>query len=97
MRVLCAWQEAGLSFDVFSLTFNDGLNEHDVSHARQYCNTLRVKLNEIHIDIVNFLIRENYDVGIKYRSPSPHFNTHYKLFDLLKAQGYTGVCCGVVS
>ena len=89
-----AWTEAGLKFKVFTLVFNDNLNIQDVSHARRYCNVNNIELIEIPFNIIQFLTRENYDIGIKYKSPSPHFNTHYKMFDMLRSEGYSGVCAG---
>lgn len=92
--MLYAWKEARLQFDTYVLVFDDDLNDQDVSHARNYCRELGIELKEIPIDIARFLTRENYDYGMKYDSASPHFNTHYKLFNILKDMGYTGVCCG---
>jgi len=91
------WTEANLKFKVVTLEFNDGLNAQDVDHASLYCDKHSIELIKIPFDIIKFLTRENYDIGIKYRSPSPHFNTHYRLFELLREQGFTGACAGGVS
>lgn len=86
--------EAGYNFDVVMLVFDKDLNRHDVATAKLFCDKNNIKLKEIKIDILNFLRRDNYDIGVKYMSASPHFNAHYKLFDILNSQGYTGVVCG---
>lgn len=86
--------EAGIKADIYLLVFKNNLNFHDVATAREYCNKFNLTLNEIEIDIKRFLQRENYDYGLKYRCASPHFNTHYKLFNFLKDIGHTGVCAG---
>jgi hypothetical protein len=39
------------------------------------------------------LTRESPHYHEKYRCTSPHFATHYKLFDWLKER-YSGICCG---
>jgi hypothetical protein len=91
------WQcfnEAGIDIDVYTLVFKDGLNTQDVEHAVRFAKERNFELKLIEIDIINFLSRENYDYSIKYKSLSPHFNTHYKLCDMLISKGYTGFVCG---
>lgn len=92
--MLSSWIEAGLEVDVYTLNFKDNLNKQDVDHARMYCKKHGIKLNEIEFDVVNFLSRDNFSTGVKYKSSSPHFNVHYRLFEILQSMGYTGVCCG---
>lgn len=92
--MLQCFMEAGIKVDVYTLTFKNDLNIQDVSTAREYCKKYDIELKEIEIDIKKFLQRENYDYGIKYESASPHFNTHYKLFDFCKNLGHTGICAG---
>lgn len=92
--MIFAWKEADIKFDTFILVFKNDLNKQDVNHAREFCKTYDIDLKEIEIDIIQFLNRENYDYGLKYDSASPHFNTHYKLFNDIKKLGYTGICCG---
>ena len=92
--MLQSWIEADINFDAFVLVFKDNLNIMDVEHARAICKNFNVELKEIEIDIIQFLNYFNYEYSIKYNSCSPHFNTHYKLFNLLKGYNYTGVCCG---
>ena len=91
------WQcfnEAGIDIDVYSLVFKNGLNKQDVTHAILFADKNNIKLNFIEIDVINFLSRENAEYGKKYKSLSPHFNTHYKLCDILLSKGYTGFVCG---
>jgi hypothetical protein len=85
---------AEIDIDVYCLVFKNNLNVQDVSAAREYCKKFNIELKEIEIDIKKFLQRENFDYGIKYKSASPHFNTHYKLFNYLKSIGHTGICAG---
>jgi hypothetical protein len=92
--MLNCWLEANLKFDLFILVFNNDLNKQDVDHARRFCNSLGVTLNEIQIDIIKFLNFFNFEYAVKYNCCSPHFNTHFKLFNILKERGYTGVCTG---
>ena len=92
--MLQAWREAKLKFKVFTLVFNDNLNIQDVAHARHYCSVNNIELIEIPFDVIKFLTRDNFNVGIKYKSRSPHFNVHYEMFDMLRDKGYTGVCAG---
>lgn len=91
------WQcfnEANIDIDVYTLVFKNGLNKQDVDHAILFADHHDIKLNFIEIDIINFLSRENAEYGKKYKSQSPHFNTHYKLCDILSTKGYTGFVCG---
>jgi len=88
------WKEAGLKFDVATLVFNDGLNLHDVNHARHYCTTHGINLIELDINIITFLVRESAEIADLYKCSSPHFVTHYKMFEILIDRGYTGICCG---
>lgn len=86
--------EAELFPDIYLLVFKNNLNIQDVITARAYCKKMNLPLKEIEIDIKKFLQRENYNYGIKYESASPHFNTHFKLFNFLKEIGHTGACAG---
>ena len=88
------WKEAGLKFDVAIMEFENGLNQHDVSVALEYC--IKHKINPIilKLNVIQFLTRECIDIGTQYKCTSPHFITHYKMFDMLRNLGYTGICCG---
>ena len=88
------WREANLNFDVIILTFKNDLNPQDSNHAKLYCKENDIKYIEIELDVVSFLIRENMEIGEKYRLCSPQFATHYKLAEILFSKGYTGVCYG---
>ena len=92
--MVLAWQEAGLSFDTYILRFNNELNKQDYDHAIDFCRINNVSYHVINFDVVTFLSRDNYNLGIKYKSGSPHFNVHYKLVELLRDRGHTGVCFG---
>lgn len=86
--------ESGVKFTPYVFVFNNDLNKFDVDQARKYCTDHFVSLIEIPFNVLQFLNRENYDLGIKYKSASPHFNVHYKFCDILKEKGHTGVCFG---
>jgi hypothetical protein len=88
------WQEAGIDFDTAILVFNDDLNSHDVNHARMFCEKNNITPLEININVIQYLTRDHYEQAEKYRCSSPHFTTHYKMFDVLQDMGYTGICCG---
>ena len=88
------WQEAEIKFDTAILIFNDDLNSHDVSHARMFCQKNNITPIEININIIQYLTRESFAQAEKYQCSSPHFSTHYKMFDILRDMGYTGICCG---
>lgn len=92
--MVSCWKEANLDFDTYTLVFEDDLNIQDVESARKFCANMGIKLHEIRIDIIKFLARENFDMGMKYKIPSPHFTTHYKMYELLHKKGYTGICAG---
>jgi hypothetical protein len=88
------WKEANLDFDIATLVFNAGLNAHDVDHARLYCQSHGLSLIELQLNIPSFLVRDSAEVADLYQCSSPHFITHYKMFDMLIDLGYTGICCG---
>lgn len=88
------WQEAGLKFDVAILVFNNDLNSHDVEIARMFCEQNNIEPIELNINVITYLTREHYEQAEKYHCTSPHFSTHYKMFDMLRDMGYTGICCG---
>jgi len=92
--MLHSFIESGVIFTAYAFVFNDDLNLHDITFARNYCTEHNVKLQEIPFDVISFLTRENYDYGITYKSTSPHFNVHYKFCDILFDKGHTGVCFG---
>jgi len=95
--MIYCWLEAGLKFDVVSCIFHNNLNLHDVDTARDFCKIHGLNLIEIPLNVIQFLNRENIDYAIKYKSSSPHFNVHYKLFNMLQDMGYSGACCGGVA
>lgn len=86
--------EAGIKFDVFILTFTDDMNSQDVDHARLFAEKHNFKLNEIELDIISFLTRDSYEMGIEYKCTSPQFASHYVMYDKIREMGYTGICCG---
>jgi hypothetical protein len=88
------WLEADLKFDVIIGIFNDGLNRQDSDHAKLFCEKYNIPYKTLNIDIVSFLNRNNMAVSDKYRSISPHFNTHYYIVELLAEQEYSGTCFG---
>jgi hypothetical protein len=88
------WQEAGLKFDVAILVFNNNLNSHDTEIARLFCRKNNIVPIEININVIEYLTREHHSNAEKYHCTSPHFSTHYKMFDILRDMGYTGICCG---
>lgn len=88
------WAEANLQFDVVAFRFKNDLNIQDFNYAVQYCKIKNLNYVEIDFDVITFLNRENFNIGIKYNSVSPHFNVHYKMAEILKDMGYTGICCG---
>ena len=90
------WTEAGIEFDVAVLVFDKELNKQDVDHARLYCSQRNITPVEIPLSITRFLATESYDLAVKYKCNSPQFATHYKLFDILRDRGYTGICAGGV-
>ncbi len=92
--MLQCWHEAKLNFDTFIVVFNDGLNRQDSDHAISFCKERGYPYKELHFNVIQFLNRDNYECGIKYNSHSPHFNVHYRIVEMLKDMGYTGVCNG---
>lgn len=86
--------EAGLKFDIFILSFNDGLNKQDVDHAKLFCDKFNYPYIELPFNIISYLNRDNFTTGEHYKSLSPQFNVHYRMAEILYAKGYTGVCCG---
>ena len=92
--MLQCWKEAGLSFDVAILRFESDLNKQDMQTAREFCEANDINPVYIDLDVVRFLTRESADFSEQYKCTSPHFVTHYKMFDMLRELGYTGICCG---
>lgn len=88
------FNEANIDIDIFTLEFTNNLNSHDIDDAKKYAKEKNIKINFVPLDILNFLSRENFTYGEKYLSLSPHFNTHYKLCDMLIKEGYTGFVFG---
>jgi hypothetical protein len=88
------FNEANIDIDIFTLEFKNNLNSHDIHDAKNYAEKNNIKINYVPLDVLNFLSRENLTYGEKYRSLSPHFNTHYKLCDILIKEGYTGFVFG---
>lgn len=92
--MLQCFVEANADFKLYTCKFNDDLNIHDVEYARFIAKMYNVPLIEIEFNVINFLIKHNYEVGLKYESFSPHFNVHFKFFDILFDLGHKGVCAG---
>jgi len=92
--MVLAWKEANLSYDTYILKFNHELNKQDYEHGINFCRINDIPFQIIDFDVVTFLSRDNYNLGVKYRSGSPHFNVHYRLVEILRDKGHTGVCFG---
>lgn len=92
--MLQCFVEAKADFKLYVCKFNNDLNIHDVEYARFVAKMYNVPLIEIEFDVIGFLIKHNYDIGLKYESFSPHFNVHFKFFDILFDLGHDSVCAG---
>ena len=88
------WIEAGIDFTVAIGVFKNDLNYQDVEYAELFCKKFNIDPVIVEIDVLMFLSRENLDFAEKYQCTSPHFNTHYKMFDKLREMQFTGVCAG---
>lgn len=88
------FQEANLNYDIISFTFDKDLNVQDSNYAKFFCKMKNIKCIELKFDVINFLQTENFSIGTKYKSASPQFNVHYKMGEILRDMGYTGICCG---
>lgn len=88
------WREANLKFDVAILEFDNELNKQDTEIAMLYCKEYNITPKIIKLNIVQFLTRDSTALAERYKCTSPHFSTHYKMFDMLREMGYTGICCG---
>lgn len=89
-----SFKEAKLDFDIINFTFKDEMNRQDSNYARYFCKMKNLKYIELEFNVLQFLQNENFEIGNKYRSVSPHFNAHFKMAEILKDMGYTGICCG---
>lgn len=92
--MLQCWMEAKLDFTVYVLVFENDLNLQDVEHAKHFCKKKGINLKTINLNIKNFLARENFDYAEKYLCVSPHFTTHFKMFDLIRSYDHSGIACG---
>jgi hypothetical protein len=92
--MVLSWKEAGLKFDTYILKFKNDLNPQDANHAIHFCKLYSIPYYILDFDVITFLSRNNYDLGLKYKSGSPQFNVHYKLVEMLRDRGHTGVCFG---
>lgn len=88
------WLEANLPCEIVIFKFKNNLNTHDYEVAIEFCAKNKIKYRDIEFDILQFLNRDNFSIAEKYRSLSPHFNAHYKMAEILRDEGYTGICCG---
>ncbi len=92
--MVLAWKESNLFYDTYILKFNNELNKQDYEHGINFCRVNDIPFHIIDFDVVTFLSRDNYNLGVRYRSGSPHFNVHYRLVEILRDRGHTGVCFG---
>lgn len=89
-----SWHEAGLKFDTIIVVFNDSLNVQDSDHAKMFCEKNNYPYKEVPFDVIQFLNRDNYEYAKKYNCWSPHFIVHFRIVEMLRDMGYTGVCNG---
>lgn len=92
--MISAFKEANIKFTTYIFKFCKDLNTQDTDHAELFCKQNQIDYKIVPFDVITFLNRENYDVGIRYNSASPHFNVHYSMFNMLRAIGHSGVVCG---
>jgi hypothetical protein len=89
--MVLAFLEAGVDFEVFLMRFNKNFNSMDSDHAITFAEKYGITLNIFDIDIVRYLTFDlQHDAEI-YKCSSPHFLTHYKLYDYIRESGCTGI------
>jgi hypothetical protein len=85
---------ADVVFDTIIMRFHDGLNDHDINTAFEFCEKRGITPVIVDVDIISFFNRELLDFASVYDVSSPQFAAHFKLFTLLIDMGYTSAVCG---
>ncbi len=89
--MILAFLEAGVECEVFLMRFGKEFNSMDTEHAIMFANNHNIKLNIFDIDVVRYLTHDLYNDAEIYKCSSPHFLTHYKLYDYIRAHNCTGL------
>lgn len=89
--MLLSFLEAGVDCEVFVMRFDKNFNKMDTEHALLFAAEHNVKLNFFDIDVVRYLTFDLYEDANLYKCSSPHFLTHYKLYDYIREYGCTGL------
>jgi hypothetical protein len=75
--MLYLWHLYGKNFVPVTVSYNNGLNDHDIDYIRQFTHLHGIGLTVKQFDLLNFYDNEYPDVCEKYKCISPHFGAHY--------------------
>jgi len=75
--------EANIPFKAATIVYENGINEYDNKHCRDFCKKYNIELHEFKLDLEEFLDDEVFDYAFDLRSVSPQFPTHAFLWDQL--------------
>jgi hypothetical protein len=77
-----AFLKATVPFKVSIWRYNRGLNEHDIRHARAFCEAHKLSYEVLEFDAINFLESNEYlDFMHRYRIRSPQFAIQMKCLE----------------
>lgn len=77
--MLWCWLKSGKKFDVRTVRYNDGLNDHDIKDMSEFCRQHNLKFVLFDFDLLNFLEVEYSTYAERYRCSSPQICTHMKM------------------
>lgn len=77
--MIYAWKKSSHPFNVYTFSYNETYNYHDIETLVEFCEREKVSYNIIDIDYFKFL-EEEYDIiANKYRCSSPQISMHIKM------------------
>jgi hypothetical protein len=80
-----AFIKANVPFRVAIQQFNDGLNEHDIHQAIEFCERMLLPYEVFPLDVVSFYLEDHYlEYALNYRCSSPQLCTHLHLIEQLR-------------
>lgn len=80
--MLYSWLTSGVTFNTFSATYNETLNDYDLETLDTFSKQHNIKINYHNFDLISFLENEHETYANEYRCGSPQITTFMKLADM---------------
>lgn len=80
---ILAWIKSGYDFNVVSVRYENGFNEHDLTTLKEFEEKYNIEVNYLDFNLTDFLENRLEEYVLKYKCTSPQIGTHMAISELV--------------